>query len=439
MHFIRGYFSRFSSANNHLIGEAAGLFIGAVMWPCWRQSQDWAVEAQDILEREALLQNAPDGVNREQAISYQQFVLDFLLIAALAGSANNRNFSHKYWKRIEASLEFLASIMDAGGHVPMIGDADDGYVARLSPERSFCSYRSLLATGAVLFGRGDFKAKAGALDDKTCWLLGARAEPDFLALRPESSALPVRRAFPEGGYYVLGCEFETDTEIRMVADAGLLGYLSIAAHGHADALAVTLSVGGHEFLIDPGTYAYHTSKAWRDYFRGTSAHNTVVVDGQNQSVIGGNFMWLKKASAVCEHWETSDKLDRFVGSHDGYKRLPDPVIHRREILLNKTARRIAINDTLDGSGAHLVRLFWHFSERCDVTVQDGAIVAKNGGLSVKLSMPGQQAEVTLARGNEHPPLGWVSRAFGRKAPSTTAVVSLQMNGGGTLTTELNCD
>jgi len=439
MHFIRGHFSRFSSANNHLIGEAAGLFLGAVTWPFWRQSQDWAAETQDILEREALLQNAPDGVNREQAISYQQFVLDFLLVAALAGSANNRNFSDKYWKRIEAMLEFLASIMDAGGHVPMIGDADDGYVTRLSQERSFCPYRSFLATGAVLFGRGDFKAKARVLDDKTRWLLGARAEPDFLALKPDSSALPVRRAFPEGGYYVLGCEFETEREIRLVADAGPLGYLSIAAHGHADALALTLSVGGREFLIDPGTYAYHTSKAWRDYFRGTSAHNTVVVDGQNQSVMGGNFMWLKKASAVCEHWEPSDKLDRFVGSHDGYKRLPDPVIHRREILLNKAARSIAINDTLDCRGAHLVRLFWHFSERCDVSVRNGAIVAKNNGLSVKLSMPGRQAEVTLARGNENPPLGWVSRAFDRKAPTTTAVISLQMNGGGTLTTEMICD
>ncbi|MGA9033195.1 MAG: heparinase II/III family protein, partial [Sulfuricaulis sp.] len=82
MHFIHGHFSRFSSANNHLIGEAAGLFVGAVTWPYWRQSQNCAAEAQEILEREALMQNAPDGVNREQAVSYQQFVLDFLLIAA---------------------------------------------------------------------------------------------------------------------------------------------------------------------------------------------------------------------------------------------------------------------------------------------------------------------------------------------------------------------
>ena len=79
----------------------------------------------------------------------------------------------------------------------------------------------------------------------------------------------MRQAFlPEGGYYILGRDFETESEIRLIVDAGPLGYRAIAAHGHADALAFTLSVGGMEFLIDPGTYAYHTQGPWRQYFRG---------------------------------------------------------------------------------------------------------------------------------------------------------------------------
>ena len=62
---------------------------------------------------------------------------------------------------------------------------------------------------------------------------------------------------------------------------------------------------GKEFLIDPGTYAYHTHRAWREYFRGTAAHNTVRVDGVDQSQSGGNFMWLKKAEASVEEFETA--------------------------------------------------------------------------------------------------------------------------------------
>src|SRR5512134_1555147 len=97
--FVRGYFSRHSSANNHLIGEAAGLFIAALTWPHWRASARWLATAKAILEAEAQRQIAPDGVNREQAMSYQQFVLDFLLICLLAGRENGVWFSAVYESR----------------------------------------------------------------------------------------------------------------------------------------------------------------------------------------------------------------------------------------------------------------------------------------------------------------------------------------------------
>jgi hypothetical protein len=439
MHFVRGHFSRFSSANNHLIGEAAGLFVGAVTWPYWAKCKGWADDAQRLLEREAELQNAPDGVNREQAVSYQQFVLDFLLIPLLAGRASGREFSRDYSRRIEAMLEYLASIMDVGGHVPMIGDADDGYAVRPSQEPDFCPYRSLLATGAILFRRGDFKAKAGKLDDKTRWLLGADAKRNYEALPSGPNALPVRRAFPDGGYYILGCDFETDREIRAIADAGPLGYLSIAAHGHADALALTLSVGGREFLVDPGTYAYHTQKKWRDYFRGTAAHNTVVVDGENQSEIGGNFMWLRKAVAHCEIWENDAETDCFVGSHDGYQRLEDPVTHRREIRLDKQARHFYVTDTLECRGAHRVECFWHFSEGCTVTVGGNRLTAVNDGRKIQMIVSDAKLCFDHYRGQSEPPCGWISRSFDVKVPATTARIALEINGTTSITTEIVCE
>ena len=105
---------------------------------------------------DALAQNAPDGVNREQAVAYQQFVLDFQLLCLLAGKANGQWFSADYESRIESMLDYLASIMDAGGNVPMFGDADDGYAIKLSAEEGFCPYKSLLATGPLLLqGHGN--------------------------------------------------------------------------------------------------------------------------------------------------------------------------------------------------------------------------------------------------------------------------------------------
>jgi hypothetical protein len=438
MDFVRGWFSLHSSANNHLIGEAAGLFIGALTWPYWPRALAWQDEAQKVLEREILLQNAPDGVNREQAVAYQQWEIDLLLFALLAGKANGRWFSPAYESRLEAMLDFLASIMDAGGNVPMFGDSDDGYVVRLSQESDFSPYRSLLATGALLFRRGDFKEKAGRLDDRTRWLVGEQADAAFDGLDQESTRLPPRQQFPDGGYYVLGCEFDTPNEIRLVADAGPLGYRSIAAHGHADALSFTLSAGGHELLIDPGTYAYHTNERWRQYFRGTSAHNTVRIDGEDQSEPGGNFMWVKHARAGCSLWLSSADKDAFEGWHNGYLRLPDPVKHRRMIELDKQARRIVIEDVLEMSEEHDVELFFHCSELCEVEPVEGGFLLSREGMAATLLLPEMESSKSdVHRGSVSPIAGWVSRAFDTRQPAPTIAWRARLTGQVVLRSEIS--
>lgn len=432
--FVERRLSKFSSANNHLIGEAAGIYVAACTWPLWPQAPRWREEAKAILVEEALKQNAPDGVNREQAVAYQQFVADFLLIALLTGDNIGDSFPPEYSERLQAMLTFVASIMDVGGNVPMIGDADDGYVVRLSHETGFCPYRSLLATGAVLFGREDLAAVATRLDDKSRWLLNGRAER---WREPVPAHFEPRRAFADGGYYVLGDRFEQESEIRVVADAGPLGYLSIAAHGHADALAFTLSVGGHEFLVDPGTYAYHTKACWRDWFRGTRAHNTVTVDGLDQSVSGGNFMWTEHADARCLRFRTDAQQDTLDAEHDGYRRLADPVTHRRGLRLLKRERRLLVEDRLDCRGAHRAERCWHFAEACRVEVDGGTIVATNGGNRIQLRA-GESVEVEVLRGDAETPGGWVSRGYDRKCASTMVVWRNRVTGTTQLHTEIDC-
>jgi len=435
--FVRGWFSAHSSANNHLIGEAAGVFIAGVTWPHWREARVWVSSAKKILEREALAQNAPDGVNREQALWYQHFVLDMLVFSLLAGRANGVAFSAEYEARLEAMADFIASVMDAGGHVPMFGDADDGVIARLDPA-GIGPFRASLAMGALLFRRGDFKKKAKTIDDKARWLFGRGADAAFDALDVEGTRLPMRQAFPEGGYYILGCDFDTPREIRAVVDAGPLGYNSIAAHGHADALSFTLSVGGHEILVDPGTYAYHTQERWREYFRGTGAHNTARIDGLDQSEQGGNFLWVRHARAACSLWLSSPEKDCFEGWHDGYLRLPAPVKHRRLVELDKGARRLRVEDTLEMAGTHDVELFYHCAEDCSVEAVLGGFVVKKDGVEVRLALPdvpGASSEVQ--RGSMLPLAGWISRSFDRRSPTSTIVWRARVTGRALLATHIH--
>lgn len=435
-HFIRNHFSRYSSANNHLIGESAGLFVACVTWPFWEEFNDWRDESTKILIDQIGLQNADDGVNLEQAISYQQFVLDFFIIAGLAGRANKINFPSFYWSKIKNMIAFVGSMMDAGGNMPMIGDADDGYVVQLSPEKDFCPYKSLLATGAVLFKRADFKAKVGKLDDKTVWLLGTEAADTFNAISTGSEKSDMRQSFAQGGYYLIGSDFDTPQEIKSTIDCGPLGYLSIAAHGHADALSICLSVGGNEILIDPGTYAYHTQTRWRNYFRGTSAHNTVRLDGMDQSQISGNFMWASKANAHCRVFEINNDKDHFIGYHDGYQRLTDPVTHEREIVFDKNRLMFMLNDQFKCKDRHIAERFFHFSEQCQVDVADNYLKIINNGYLIEIKPSETDSHIELHYGNDEIPLGWSSRRYDQKVPTFSAVFRTEINGNSCLRTNI---
>lgn len=428
--FIVGHFSLHSSANNHLIGEYTGLFVAALTWPCWQESQRWLDRAYTGLIEEAEKQNGSDGVNREQAIWYHHEVADMMLLAGLAGRANAHEFPPQFWSRLEAMLVFIAAIMDARGHVPMIGDADDAVMVRFCPVADFDVFASLLATGAILFRRGDFKTKAPLLDDKTRWLLGSHSRTAWESIVSAPGDFP--RAFPTGGYWVLGDKFDQPGEMRLVADAGSLGYLSIAAHGHADALALTLTVDGLEILVDPGTYGYATPARWRDAFRGTAGHNTVRIDGVDQSVSGGSFLWLQHARAWCEEYEDTSNCTVWVGAHDGYSRLRQPVLHRRRVLLNKPERTIRVADQLQCKGKHSAEIFWHFAEDCKVTLESDGVHVSNEGVALSLTMPACLAGPELRRGEEVAALGWISKKYGAKTPSATAFWRCKIEG----TTEL---
>ncbi len=438
-HFIAGHLSRFSSANNHILGELTGLYVACSVWPYWRECAGWKESSRAELEHEALLQNFADGVNREQATWYHHEVADMMLIAGLFNRSDAVQFQAPYWNRLEAMLDFIAGLMNVAGAVPMIGDSDDAVMVRLSPVPDFNVYRSLLATGALLFGRSDFKSKAGAFDDKSRWLLGDAAAVQLGAL-PVSAGDAVARkpSFPQGGYFVLGDELGGPNEVLIVADVAPLGYLAIAAHGHADALSFVISCFGEEVFSDPGTFAYHTQRKWRDYFRGTSAHNTIRIDGLDQSVAGGSFLWTRHANAKLLRFDSGAEADHLAGEHYGYQRLADPVSVQRQWAYHKRKRRLTVTDTLECKASHQIETFWHFAAHCQVTLDEGSAIVQAKGVRVTLTWP-KGLSARLVRGQEDPPLGWESRSFDLKTPAPCVVVAGSIAGSWQGVTEISIE
>src|SRR5262245_4374396 len=357
-YFIRKFYAKNSSANNHLIGEMAGLYVGSVFWPCYQESAGWRGFARRKLIQEMFRQVEGDGVGKERATEYQVSILEFFVLAGALGHLIGEPFPQEYWARLTRMLEFLSAISNRAGDLPMFGDGDSGQAVWL-PETTPERVRRLVGLSPF------HQISAGNLDLRSMLLLWGQSSQD-ISISPLPLPTQNLEAFPDGGYYVLANNRGDENEMMVVFDAAPLGLPPLNAHGHADALSFWLSYGGEEFLIDPGTFTYYSSAQWRSYFRGTAAHNTVRIDRQDQSVSSGTFLWCETADCRVEHVEGTDEFVQAVGSHDGYRRLPDPVIHTRKLQLFKKSRTLVITDHVECQAMHEVEIFFHFSEKCQV-------------------------------------------------------------------------
>ncbi len=429
-------YSRFSSANNHLIGEAAGVFVACSYFAGLKHSAHTRAQSREILLREIVRQTYPDGGTREQATGYHLFVLQFFVLAGMVARNGGDDLTPAYWSRLEKIFEFAAALSESGDALPMIGDADDGYVIDLGGRDN--EVATWLSVGATLFERSEFKALAGGFGEAALWLLGPEGRERYDRIDQAPVPTPIcSRALPDSGYYLLqrGHRGASD-RISVVFDAGELGFLSIAAHGHADALSVILRIAGRDVLIDPGTYDYFTYPPWREYFRSTGAHNTVVIDDTGQSQMLGTFLWGRRAQCRKVEWQPTARGGTVSAEHDGYTGFSDPVIHRRTVTLADDADELTIRDEIRARGRHEVAICWHLAEHCQVEVRGPGTFEVDYGCGVLTMVTDAALCVSVLRGSEVPIGGWVSRGYHRKVPATTLVGRCTSDGVLSLTTRL---
>jgi uncharacterized heparinase superfamily protein len=207
-------------------------------------------------------------------------------------------------------------------------------------------------------------------------------------------------------------------DTSMLIDAGEIGMRGIGGHGHNDVLSFELWAAGAGVLVDSGTYTYSGDATLRQALRSTAAHNAVRVDAQETSRLGpGRWLWLieNDAHPFRVRWSSDSERDEFFGSHDGYRRLADGVIHTRHIVFDKQQLTWRIEDELKGTGAHLVQLFFHPGVPFEVE-DDGAVRLRAPRGDVWLFPPKR----ALFRQQE----GWISRGYGLREPATVLVYAV---------------
>ncbi len=356
-HHLCGHLSVYTDPTNHLIGEAAALWMLTLVFPELPGAQHQHQRARDVLLREAERQVISDGVNAEQATSYHRFVLDFYLqfyiLAQRAGEVLPRALA----ERLEAMLGFASALAGAYGVAPMIGDSDD---ARGVPfvDGIGWDFRDVLSTGAVLFQRPDWKRTSGGLSEITVWLLGVEAIGQYDALGTAAS-MDGSQVFAKGGYGFLRAS-QPQADVELIFDVGPLGLMPHAAHGHADALSVLVRINGRFLLTDPGTGAYFHSALVRDVFRRTATHNTVTVDGLDQADLLDTFKWVNPMVVRLQASYLSERFDYLRAVHHGYHRLRDAVTHERTVLFVRPDEWLVV-DRLEGRGHHAFAQHFHFA------------------------------------------------------------------------------
>jgi hypothetical protein len=405
--------SRFSSANNHLIGEMAGLATVAMIFPELALARQWETRALRTLSSEADRQILPDGSGAEQAVGYQLFTVELLHLVAFLLTQRDGEPPQTIVSAIRRSSDYLAAVVGDDDSDPRYGDNDDGFALRLGPETLRTVRDHLGIVASLGFGAVGLGANPDTLAAQ--WFFEAaqslRKLPSPARFNRATTA-PQSHFASDGGLVVL-----RGGRRRITMDVGPLGHLSIAAHGHADALAVTLGYDGRQLIDDPGTGSYYGNPQWRSVMRGTSAHATVTVDGQDQSVAGGAFLWSKHAHTTVRGVDLSAGI--VDAEHDGYTRLKGRVTHRRWLIAPPDERAILIVDLIGGTGSHEVRTAWPLHPDLDVRrIEGGHALCRDDLEVLQILYAGTTATACdEVRGDEARNLGWWSQCLEARVPA----------------------
>ncbi|MFS4091256.1 alginate lyase family protein [Streptomyces sp. AF1A] len=424
--WLAAFPSRGSSANNHVIAEAAGQFAAACAFGWFPSSARWRADALRSLERHLRRNTFPSGLNRELATEYHGLVLELGLAAVAEADAAGVPVPATVRSVLLRMTDALAAVVDGRLRPPRQGDADDGHGLVLDGAGTD-RWASLLATGDAVFGRLAWWPTVTGTDVRTP-LLAALIRPSA----PTVSRPADRPAhFADAGMTIL----RGPEEIWCRCDAGPHGFLSIAAHAHADALSVEVRHDGVDVFADPGTFCYHGQPEWRRYFRSTLGHNTLELDGGDQSASGGPFLWTRHAeSRVLAADPSGDGVARWCAEHDGYR----PSVHRRRVELTAASRELRVVDEVSGP-RRAVRLAFHLGPAIAADLVGNRAVLtwiRDGeGRTAVLDLPGKLSW-RAHRGESDPPLGWYSAGFGRKEPATTLVGTGLTDGAEGFTTVL---
>lgn len=411
-HHIETNLSLYFSPNTHLTGEALSLYAIGLTLPFLPEAPRWRARGRDLLVQALPRQVRPDGTYFENATYYHRYTLDIFVTAAVLASGGGEPFDGAVLGRIAALADSLMAQIKPDGTHGYFGDDDGGRLLPLGQE-ALNDFRPALSNAATLLGDPALKACAGPIAEETLWMFGQAGLHRYAAI-PDRPRPATSRALADGGVFVMRDGGGAHAN-QMTIDCGPHGALN-CGHAHADALAFELAAQGRSLLMDAGTYTYTGEESARRAFRSTAFHNALTVDGLSSSEPAGPFSWASIARCHLHEWWSGEHADVFDGSHDGYRRLSDPVDCRRGVLFVKNAYWV-LRDRAAGTAPHDFAQHFHFAPEATVEAIAGGIMARG----FEPDAPGLTVASFAAGGTWSLESGWISTRYTDRRQAKVAV------------------
>lgn len=257
---LASHLSQWPVPNNHLIGEAATMFVCGAYWPMWKDSPQWMERGEGVLATEAERQILADGVQYEGSVNYHAYALDFFLFYLHAKALRAEVPHPVVLDRARAMATACLELVFTSGRRPRIGDdtIDRFFVLEHALDTPPLSAHDSTFRDAV-------RPAYARLFDGTDWgreLMDIRV-PTRHARHFAQAGLSIARDHAAGLLFVHGPQHH-----------GLFSH----GHLHADAGSFELEMDGNPLFIDAGTYVYFADRNAREYFKGGRAHNAPLVD-----------------------------------------------------------------------------------------------------------------------------------------------------------------
>jgi uncharacterized heparinase superfamily protein len=356
------------ATSNHYLADVTGLLWLGVMLPELEAAREWRDFGLGELLREMDKQLLPDGADYEASTGYHRLKLELFLYSFVLCHLNGMTIEETYWNKLRGMIEYVRAYLRPDGRAPLIGDSDSGQVLPIV-RRTGDDHAYVVALGAAVFQEPRFKVASLPVPEEVLWILGAQGVRDYQSL--PAGETPRSQAFPDAGTYLL-----REDDLYLLFNASSSGVNGRGSHGHNDALSVEVSACGTAFIVDPGTHVYTADLKERHQFRSTTYHSTVEVDGleQNTTDEQAPFIIGNEAQPRVISWESGPETDVVIAEHTGYRRLPQPLTHRRTVQFDKRERFWLVEDKLSGEGSHDLKFRFHFAPGLEVKTRSENIV-----------------------------------------------------------------